>query len=49
MSNKNKKDKEKEVPKKAETDEHSIWDSFWKLTKPEVDAKEKEETNFKWF
>jgi hypothetical protein len=49
MSNKNKKDKEKEVPPTPENNENTIWDSFWKLTRPEVTETKKEETTFKWF
>jgi hypothetical protein len=51
MSGKNKK--EKEVPIMPEKDEHSIWDSFWKLERPEArpQAQEQktEETTFRWF
>lgn len=49
MSNKTKKDKEKEVPTTPEKNENTIWDSFWKLTRPEVTETKKEETTFKWF
>lgn len=47
MANKNKK--EKEVSAAAETNEHTIWDSFWKLAKPEANETKKEESTFRWF
>ncbi|NQD68832.1 hypothetical protein HP456_23270 [Bacillus haikouensis] len=45
MSNKN----EKEVKADSEISEDTIWDSFWKLTRPEVSESNKEEDTFKWF
>jgi hypothetical protein len=53
MSGKSKK--EKEVPIMPEKNEDSIWDSFWKLEKPEAEARPQaeeqktEENTFRWF